>query len=129
MYHILNRTPLCVVQCVNQEVLYVARPRKELLTEAKRADYGNLPIGNLTLSQPYPQLRFGDVDGIGTGAIDQTGNIRVGCSPVERCSANGETAWIPLELVHNIRLEPSGFVVGTRGRTTTVVRGRPGTTK
>jgi hypothetical protein len=90
---------------------------KKLLAEAKQADYGNLPIGSLTFSQPYPQLRFGDVDGIGTVTIDQTGNM-VGFSPVERCSANGETAWIPLELVHNIRLEPSGFVVGTRGRST-----------
>jgi hypothetical protein len=27
----------------------------------------------------------------------------------ERCSAGGETAWIPLELIRNIRLQPFGF--------------------
>jgi len=90
---------------------------KKLLADAKQADYGNLPIGTLTFAAPYPQLRYGDVDGIGTVTIDQTGNM-IGMSPVERCSAGGETAWIPLEMVKNIRLEPSGFVAPTRGRTT-----------
>ncbi|HJY34941.1 MAG TPA: hypothetical protein VJ260_08810 [Vicinamibacterales bacterium] len=89
---------------------------KKLLAQAKQADYGNLPIGTLTFAEPYPQLRYGDVDGIGTVTIDQTGNM-IGMSPVERCSANGETAWIPLELVHNIRMEPAGFVGTTRGKT------------
>jgi len=89
---------------------------KKLIADAKQADYGNLPIGSLTFSQPYPQLRFGDVDGIGQVTIDQTGNM-VGFSPVERCTANGETAWIPLHLVRNIRLEPS--VDFTRGRART----------
>ena len=82
---------------------------QKLLADAKQADYGNLPIGSLTFSTQYPQLRYGDVDGIGTVTIDQTGNM-VGFSPVERCSAHGETAWIPLERVKNIRLEPVAFV-------------------
>ena len=90
---------------------------KKLLAEAKgKPDYGNLPVGSLTFSQPYPQLRFGDVDGIGTVVIDQTGNM-VGFSPVERCTANGETAWIPLEHVRNIRMEPGDWT--PRGRKTT----------
>jgi len=89
---------------------------KKLLNEAKQGSPDLPTIGTLTFATPYPQLRFGDIDGIGTVTIDQTGNM-VGFSPVERCSVNGETAWIPLERVHNIRLEP-GFTGPTRGRTT-----------
>lgn len=82
----------------------------KLLATAKQNDTPtDVPIGTLTFATPYPQLRYGDVDGIGTVEIDQTGNM-VGFSPVERCSAQGETAWIPLELVKNLRFQP--FVVG-----------------
>jgi hypothetical protein len=89
---------------------------KKLLTNAQKPEYGNLPVGTLTFAEPYPQLRFGDVAGIGQVTIDQTGNM-VGFSPVERCTAGGETAWIPLELIKNIRLDPIG--VGTRGHAAT----------
>jgi hypothetical protein len=79
---------------------------KKLLAAAKQTDQPtDLPIGTLTFATPYPQLRYGEVDGIGTVEIDQTGNM-VGFSPVERCSVGGETAWIPLELVKNIRWSP-----------------------
>ncbi len=83
---------------------------KQLLTKAKTqgTETGDLPIGTLTFSQPYPQLRYGDVDGVGTVEIDQTGNM-IGFSPVERCSAHGETVWIPLELIKNLRLQPFGW--------------------
>jgi hypothetical protein len=40
----------------------------------------------------------------------------VGFSRVERCSAASETAWIPLELVKNIRTEPGEFVAPPRSR-------------
>jgi hypothetical protein len=85
---------------------------KKLLTAAKQGAPESATIGTLTFATPYPSLRFGDVDGIGTVTIDQTGNM-VGFSPVERCTAHGETAWIPLELVKNIRLEP-GEIVSAR---------------
>jgi hypothetical protein len=66
----------------------------------------------LTVIEAYPQLRYGEIEGIGTVTIDATGNM-VGFSPVERCKdAQGEIAWIPTELVTNLRLEPFG-VVGT----------------
>jgi hypothetical protein len=85
---------------------------QKLRAEAKQADAGTLPVGSLTFSEPYPQLRYGDVEGIGLVTIDQTGNM-VGFSPVERCTAHGETAWIPLELVRNIRLEPGGLLAAS----------------
>lgn len=80
---------------------------KKLLATAKQTDTPtDLPIGTLTFATPYPQLRYGDVEGIdGPVAIDLTGNM-VGFSPVERCSAQGETAWIPLELIKNLRFTP-----------------------
>jgi hypothetical protein len=81
---------------------------KSLLTEARKST-PDLPVGTLTFAQPYGQLRYGEVDGIGTVTIDQTGNM-IGFSPVERCSANGETTWIPLERIKNLRMEPTGFV-------------------
>jgi len=59
---------------------------KKLLAEARQGDSStNLPVGTLTFAQPYAQLRYGDVDGIGTVSIDQTGNM-AGFSPVERCT-------------------------------------------
>jgi hypothetical protein len=68
------------------------------------------PVGTLTVIELYPQLRYGDVDGIGPVTIDAEGNM-VGFSPVTRCQdKHGETAWIPTELVRNIRLQPFGFV-------------------
>jgi hypothetical protein len=89
---------------------------KKLAAQATKADYGNLPIGSLTVIEAYPQLRFGDVEGIGPVTIDATGNM-VGFSPVERCQdEQGETAWIPTELVRTIRLQPFAFPAG---RTTT----------
>lgn len=79
---------------------------KKLLTQAKTQENpSDLPVGTLTWSQPYPQLRYADVDGIGTVEIDQTGNM-VGFSPVERCSAHGDTVWIPLDYIKNLRLQP-----------------------
>jgi hypothetical protein len=80
---------------------------KKLLGEAK-PPIGDVPNGTLTAFQPYPQLRYGEIDGIGTVTIDQTGNM-VGFSPVERCLHNGETAWIPTAMVKNLRLEPFVF--------------------
>jgi hypothetical protein len=45
----------------------------------------------------------------------------VGFSPVERCTAHGETAWIPLEQIRNIRLEP---LTSIGAGTTSPARGR-----
>jgi len=74
---------------------------------ATKADYGNLPIGSLTLIELYQQPRYGEIDGIGAVRIEGEGNM-VGFSPVTKCvDTHGETAWIPTELVRNIRLEPS----------------------
>jgi hypothetical protein len=64
------------------------------------------PVGTLTVIELYPQLRYGDIEGIGPVTIDAEGNM-VGFSPVTRCQdKHGETAWIPTELVRNIRLQP-----------------------
>jgi len=91
---------------------------QKLLTKAHATGAaGQVPIGTLTFAEQYPQLRYAEVDGIGTVSIDATGNM-VGFSPVERCTANGETAWIPLNLVRNIRLEPGIIAAGQRARTT-----------
>jgi len=87
---------------------------RKLLTQAKQTT-PDLPIGTLTFSQEYTQKQYGDVAGVGRVAIDQFGNM-IGFSPVERCSFNGETAWIPLELVKNISADPFGT---TRSRATT----------
>lgn len=79
---------------------------KKLLSQAKTQDVaGDLPVGTLTFATPYPQTRYADVDGIGQVEIDFTGNM-IGFSPVERCTAGGETAWIPTELCKNLRLQP-----------------------
>ena len=100
--------------------MLLALAKKLLIEATKAAPTGGTPIGTLTEFQVYPQLRYGDVEGIdGVVTIDLTGNM-VGFSPVERCTANGETAWIPLALVRNIRLEPGEVTGGgqhaTRGR-------------
>ena len=84
---------------------------QKLLTQAQQtAQPTDLPIGTLTFETPYAQLHYGEIDGIGTVTIDKSGNM-VGFSPVERCSANGETVWIPLERVKNLRTAP--FVLQT----------------
>jgi len=59
----------------------------------------------LTFETPYEQLHYGEVEGIGTVTIDKSGNM-IGFSPVERCKFQGETYWIPLDLVKNLRTEP-----------------------
>jgi hypothetical protein len=100
---------------------------KKLFADASKADSGNLPIGTLTQNDEYAQLHYGDVEGIDgvtrTVEIDRTGNM-IGFSPVERCidRRTGEVAWIPTELIANLRLTPFPFVEGgtpTRGRKTT----------
>jgi hypothetical protein len=63
-------------------------------------------IGTLTDITPYDLPRYGDVEGVGLVQLDFTANM-TGYSPVERClDSQGETAWIPTELVRNIRLTP-----------------------
>jgi len=74
-------------------------------TAQQTGTVGDLPIGTLTNIVQYPQLRYAEVDGIGTVTIDLTANM-AGFSPVERCSAGGETAWISTELCKNLRLQP-----------------------
>lgn len=77
------------------------------------------PAGTLTLIELYTQPRYGEVDGQ-LVRIEGEGNM-VGFSPVTKCvDAQGETAWIPTELVKNISLEPFTFVTAgmPRGRTT-----------
>jgi hypothetical protein len=90
---------------------------KKLLATANKADYGNLPVGTLTQNEEYAQLHYGDVEGLGTVEIDRTGNM-IGFSPVERCidRRTGEIAWIPTELIANLRLTPFPFVEGTPSR-------------
>jgi len=84
---------------------------QKLLTQA-RSEHPDLPVGTLTIETPYEQLHYAEVDGVGTVTIDKSGNM-IGFSPVERCSANGETTWIPLELCRNLRTQP--FPVGVMG--------------
>jgi hypothetical protein len=83
---------------------------KKLRSEISRTtDYGTPGIGTLTVIAPYDSLRYGDIDGIGLVTIDATGNM-VGFSPVERCQdKHGEIAWIPTELVRNLRTQPFAF--------------------
>jgi hypothetical protein len=81
-------------------------------------DYGNLPLGSLTVIELYQTPRYGEIDGH-LVRLDGEGNM-VGFSPVTKCvDAAGETAWIPTERISNISLEPFNFVTGntTRGRT------------
>jgi hypothetical protein len=79
-------------------------------------DTGPVPIGTLTLIELYHQPRYGEVDGT-LVRIEGEGNM-AGFSPVTKCvDPQGETAWIPTELVKNISLEPFTFVTGTGGTT------------
>ena len=99
---------------------------KKLLADATKADYGNLPVGTLTQNDGYAQLHYGDVEGIGTVEVDRTGNM-IGFSPVERCidRRTGEIAWIPTELISNLRVTPFPFVEGNapaRGRKTAAAK-------
>jgi hypothetical protein len=80
------------------------------LLDKARSEHPELAVGTLTIETPYEQLHYGEVDSIGTVTIDKSGNM-IGFSPVERCKFNGETQWLPLELVKNLRTEP--FPVGT----------------
>jgi len=75
------------------------------LLEKARSENPELPVGTLTIETPYEQLHYAEVDGVGTVTIDKSGNM-IGFSPVERCKFQGETYWIPLELVKNLRTEP-----------------------
>ena len=81
----------------------------------KTGDYGTLPIGSLTLIELYQTPRYGEIDGH-LVRVEGEGNM-VGFSPVTKCvDAQGETAWIPTELVKNISLEPFTFTAA-RGKT------------
>jgi hypothetical protein len=93
---------------------------KKLRAEiAKTTDPNAGPIGSLTLIELYQTPRYGEVDGH-LVRIEGEGNM-VGWSPVTKCvDANGETAWIPTELIKNISLEPFSFVSGSGS----MVRGR-----
>jgi hypothetical protein len=90
---------------------------KKLRASAKESDALGLPVGSLTLIELYQAPRYGEIDGIGPVRIEGEGNM-VGFSPVTKCvDEHGETAWIPTDLVRNVRLEPFGFV-GARGKAT-----------
>ena len=81
---------------------------KKLRTELTKTPeiVGATPTGTLTSFTPYAQLKYGEIDGIGTVTIDALGNM-AGFSPVLQCKdKHGEVAWIPTELVRNLRLEP-----------------------
>lgn len=86
--------------------MLIALQKKLLEQRSKTAVDLAAPVGTLTESEPYDQLRYAEIDGIGTVTIDRTGNM-AGFSPVERCKdRHGEIAWVPTELCRNIRLEP-----------------------
>jgi hypothetical protein len=90
---------------------------KKLRTAITSDFVGNQPVGTLTEIALYNQPRYGEVDGIGPVRIEGEGNM-VGFSPVTKClDEHGETAWIPTELVRNIRLEPFGFTARTKTTT------------
>jgi hypothetical protein len=85
------------------------------------------PVGTLTLIELYNQPRYGEINGQ-LVRVEGEGNM-TGFSPVTKCvDAQGETAWIPSEMVTNISLEPFTFTGGTRGRSiptpTTTAPGR-----
>ena len=92
------------------------------------ADGTVMPFGSLT-GPPvlYPELRYADIEGIGTVEIDATGNVS-GHSPSERCQdpVSGEKTWIPTERCLNFRNTPfpvmgRSFTAGegtTRGKKT-----------
>ena len=91
---------------------------KRLRTQAVTTQTSDIPIGTLTVIEAYPQLRYADLEGVGQVQLDATGNM-VGFSPVERCQdAQGETAWIPTELLRNIRLSPFQLTGSARSHAT-----------
>jgi hypothetical protein len=98
--------------------MLLALAKKLRADVAKTSDTGPLPVGTLTIIELYPQPRYGEIDGA-LVRVEGEGNM-VGFSPVTKCvDAQGETAWIPTDLVKNISLEPFTFVTGgTRGKTT-----------
>jgi hypothetical protein len=90
--------------------MLLALAQKVLAQARNSGQVTDQPVGTLTRDAPYEQLRYAEIDGIpGTVTIDRTGEM-AGFSPVERCTVNGETAWIPLHLVKNMRLQPFPFV-------------------
>ena len=91
---------------------------RKLLGAVPKTENAALPVGTLTLMELYPFPRYGEVDGTPV-RIEGEGN-RIGFSPVTKCvelGAHGETAWIPTELVRNIRLEPVVAPGQARGKT------------
>jgi|SwirhirootsSR2_FD_contig_41_6315938_length_481_multi_4_in_0_out_0_1 hypothetical protein len=94
---------------------------KRLLAAVTKTEFNAaLPVGTLTLMELYPFPRYGEIDGT-LVRIEGEGN-RIGFSPVTKCvelGEHGETAWIPTELVKNIRLEPWMGGSPTRGKKTT----------
>ncbi len=84
---------------------------QKLMAKARQSESsGGLPIGSITRDAEYDQLHYAEVldlagTPIGTATIDRTGDI-VGMSPGERCTLNGETAWMPLERLRNFRTTP-----------------------
>ena len=103
-------------------LLALAKKLRTELSKTTETNPSTLPIGSLTLIELYQQPRYGEIDGA-LVRIEGEGNM-VGFSPVTKCvDAQGETAWIPTELVKNISLEPFTFTgtTGTRGRTTRAV--------
>src|SRR5882757_4457569 len=98
--------------------MLLALAKKLRANVSQTAAQTDLPIGTLTFAELYATPRYGEVEDIGPVRIDGEGNM-VGFSPVTKCvDAHGETAWIPTELVRNIRLEPFSWT----GRTTTSSR-------
>lgn len=87
---------------------------KKLRAEiSKTPETGQHPVGTLTSFTPYQQLKYGEIEGVGTVTIDALGNM-AGFSPVFQCKdRHGEVTWIPTDLVRNLRLEP--FLVTEKG--------------
>jgi len=93
-------------------LLALAKKLRADVTRTNTTDPTAPPVGTLTLIELYPQAHYGEVDGT-LVRIEGEGNM-VGFSPVTKCvDAQGETAWIPTELVRNISLEPFSFLTGT----------------
>lgn len=87
--------------------MLLALEKKLLAAIDPRAVHPGLPVGTLTLMELYPFPRYGEIEGTPV-RIEGEGN-RIGFSPVTKCvelGAHGETAWLPTDLVKNIRLEP-----------------------
>ncbi len=97
---------------------FAKKLRADLAKTSDVSPGGPLAVGALTIAVPYDQLRYGDIDGIGTVTIDALGNM-AGFSPVLQCKdRHGDVEWIPTHLVRNLRLEP--FVTTER----TTARGK-----